>query len=189
MPNLATTFALILTGLQAAIAPLAARDWSRPALLVRVWSRLSHASVRFERLFTRWREGTLPAPRPSRAGQPTTRAQKKPGVPAGPVVPGGRAWLVVMVRETAGFASQLQHLLLTNPDIADFLAACPQAGRILRPLCHMLGIPRPPALPAPPPRPPRARKAKPPTRPAKAPTSRRHLPLWEPAPLRNFVRR
>jgi hypothetical protein len=150
MPTLATRFSLILAGLRAAIAPVAARDRARTALLVLLWGRLARSATRFERLFARWREGTLPKPRPSRAGQPTTR-QPHPHLPANP------AWLVAMARETAPMASQLQHLL-AHPDITEFLAAAPQAGRILRPLCHMLGIPRPPALPPPP-------RKRPPTQP------------------------
>ncbi len=49
----------------------------------------------------------------------------------------------------------------------EFLAAAPQAGRILRPLCHMLGIALPAILqlPAPPPR----RKPVKPPRPKPAP--------------------
>ena len=123
MPTLATTFAAILAGLRAAIAPTAARDRARTALLVLIWSRLGRMATRFERLFARWRAGTLPKPRPARARQPTTQ-QPHPSIPTDP------AWLVVMVRETAPVAGQLQHLL-DHPEIADFLHAAPQAGRIL----------------------------------------------------------
>jgi hypothetical protein len=136
MPTLATCFSLILAGLRAAIAPVAARNLARTTLLVLLWGRLARMATRFERLFARWRAGTLPKPRPARAGQPTAW-QPHPHLPANP------AWLVAMVRETAPMASQLQHLL-AHPDIADFLAAAPQAGRILRPLCHMLAVPPPP---------------------------------------------
>jgi hypothetical protein len=136
MPTLATTFAAIIAGLRAAIAPLAARDRARTALLVLLWGRLARSAARFERLFARWRAGTLPRPRPARAGQ-RTRRQPHPHLPANP------AWLVAMVRETAPMATQLQHLL-AHPDMAAFLAAAPQAGRILRPLCHMLAVPPPP---------------------------------------------
>jgi hypothetical protein len=136
MPTLATCFSLILAGLRAAIAPVAARNRARTPLLVLLWGRLARSAKRFERLFARWRAGNLPKPRLSRAGQPTTW-RPHPHLRANP------AWLVAMVRETAPMASQLQHLL-AHPDIADFLAAAPQAGRILRPLCHMLGLPRPP---------------------------------------------
>jgi hypothetical protein len=161
MPTLATRFALILAGLRAAIAPVAARDRARTSLLVLLWGRLGRMATRFERLFARWREGTLPRPRPSRAGQPATW-QPHPHFPANP------AWLVAMVREATPMASQLQHLL-AHPDITEFLAAAPQAGRILRPLCHMLGLPQPPALP-------------PRTRPKAQPTGGWAQPTTAPAP-------
>jgi hypothetical protein len=45
----------------------------------------------------------------------------------------------------AGYASQLNHLL-AEPEAAALLAASPQAARILRPLCHLLGI-RPASVP------------------------------------------
>ncbi len=46
--------------------------------------------------------------------------------------------------QAAAAASQLQHLL-ADPAMADLLAAAPQAGRLLRPLCQMLGVRPPPA--------------------------------------------
>ena len=43
-------------------------------------------------------------------------------------------------------ASQLRHLL-RDAEFAAFLAAAPQAGRLLRPLCRMLGIGPDPDIP------------------------------------------
>ena len=51
------------------------------------------------------------------------------------------------------------HYFLQRDDMPAFLAAVPRAGRLLRPLCHMLGVPLPEYLKLPPrPRKPRARK-------------------------------
>jgi len=51
-----------------------------------------------------------------------------------------------MIQPTAQVAGLLE-ILIARPQMAGLLAACPQAGRILRPLCRMLGIrPFPPAL-------------------------------------------
>ncbi len=55
-----------------------------------------------------------------------------------------------LVPQTASGASQLQHLL-AEPEMAALIAAAPQMGRILRPLCRMLGVRPPPGLRAPPP--------------------------------------
>jgi hypothetical protein len=50
------------------------------------------------------------------------------------------AWLVRDVGwEAAGFGCQLRAVLET-PEMVAFLAACPQAMRVLRPVCRMLAI-------------------------------------------------
>ena len=53
--------------------------------------------------------------------------------------PSSRGWLAARVWEATAFREQLEHLLSREECVA-FLAAVPQAGRILRPLCHMLGV-------------------------------------------------
>ena len=151
MLNFITQFATILFGLRAEIAAQAARDRARTALLVLVWGRIGRMGTRLEKLFARWRANTLPnrtllKPRPSRAGESRTPREM-------PHLPTGHAWLVVIMGyDAAGRGSQLQHLL-AHPDLPEFLDAAPQAGRILRPLCRMLGVIPPPQLlrPEPPP--------------------------------------
>ncbi|MBV8402409.1 MAG: hypothetical protein JOZ17_27360, partial [Acetobacteraceae bacterium] len=59
--------------------------------------------------------------------------------------------------EVACRRSQLEHWLTTNAEAAAFIAEVPQSRRILRPLCHMLGIELPEALRLPP-RPKRKRQ-------------------------------
>ena len=47
-------------------------------------------------------------------------------------------WLIAALGwEAAGYASHLEHLL-SQPDVAAVLAACPRARRVLRPVAHML---------------------------------------------------
>ena len=139
MFTLPASFRAILTGLRAALGVVMARDHASIPLLTLIHTRIGRAITRFERLFARFRANTLPKPRKSRAGQ-TRPHQPRPR----PAVPNGRTWLVVACGyQVAGFASQLQHLLAHTPDLADFLAAAPQAARILRPLCHMLGVTAP----------------------------------------------
>jgi hypothetical protein len=96
-------------------------------------TRLRLMVNRLTALVARWRAGTLPKPRPSRAGQP-----RKPRDPPKVKLPNGQMWLVKLVQETAQIRGQLEHLL-TNEELQEFLKAVPQAGRILRPLCKMLG--------------------------------------------------
>jgi hypothetical protein len=127
-------FTLLLTELQAAIARMAARDRGVSAFLVLVWGRVARARTKLERLVALWRAGMLPAVtvRKSRAGIGRGVAHAKSAFPVGP------GWLVEHVREAGGFGSQLEHVL-TGEEARAFVAACPQAGRILRSLGWMLG--------------------------------------------------
>lgn len=125
-------FAIILTDLKTALAARAGRDRSLAALVLVVWGRLSRMAQRFERLVVRWRAGTLPKARASRAGQDYKKSDR-PRLPAGP------AWLVDYVPDVAVFGLQLEHFL-SGEECARFLAEVPQAGRIVRPLLRMLGV-------------------------------------------------
>jgi len=81
--------------------------------------------------------------------------------------------------EAAGGASQLRHLL-NEPEMAALIAASPrQTGRLLRPLCRMLGIAPPPAIAKPPPR-----ATAPAPRPATVPLSGASPPAEPPRPRR-----
>ncbi len=128
-------------------------------LLVLVWNRLTRTYQRFERLVAHWRAGTLPAPRPSRAGAIRVRKAATPRLPT------NRIWLIDLTRGPAAIAaSQLRHLM-NDAELRQFLTECPRAGRLLRPLAQMLGISlREPefALLQLPPRPRKPRPPKPP---------------------------
>ncbi|MBC7635528.1 MAG: hypothetical protein H7251_07990 [Acetobacteraceae bacterium] len=126
-------FSPLLSDLQAAIAVVAARERSLTVMLVAVWGRIAQMRTRLERLIGLWRAGMLPVPRTARAG--AARAL----VRAASVNPIAPAWLLVAVREAASTRAQLEHLL-SETECVEFLAAFPQAVRILRPLCRMLGI-------------------------------------------------
>ncbi len=132
----------ILTDLQGVIALVAARlnvrERAHAEFLLRIWTRLSRTATRFERLYQRWRDGTLPRPR---LRGPRQRATS-PATPPARRLPAGKAWVLRAVRHhnANAAASRLQYLLGNAPELAAFLAAAPQAGRLLRPLCRMLGI-------------------------------------------------
>ena len=126
-------FSTLLINLQAAIAVVSARERHLTVLLVAVWGRIGRMRTRLERLIALWRAGMLPAPRPSRAGgaRATVRASS--------IIPTTPAWLLVAVHAAGPVRAQLE-TLLSQAECAEFLAAVPQAMRILRPLCRMLGI-------------------------------------------------
>ena len=126
-------FSLLLTHLQAAIAARAARDRALTVLLVALWARIARMKARLERLVRLWRAGKLPMKRAPR--EPVARAPAQHLRIRFPTTPG---WLRRKLGyEVGAYASQLQHLL-TQEECAAFLAAVPQAGRILRPLVQML---------------------------------------------------
>jgi hypothetical protein len=60
-------------------------------------------------------------------------------------LPGHFGWLVNMLPEAAARGGDLCWLL-RRPEIQDLIFAAPQIGRILRPLCRMLGVEPPSAL-------------------------------------------
>jgi hypothetical protein len=78
-------------------------------------------------------------------------------------LPRGRGWIIRRIPEAGPSAGAL-HDLLQQPDTRDFIEAAPQAARLLRPLCHGLGIDQPAWLKLPP-RPRKPRKPRPPREP------------------------
>ena len=152
-PAAADRFALIIGGLSRAVATQH-RVGLSGLLIIAIWSRLIRIATSFAALAARVRAGTLPAPR-RRASRPaSSRPASSPPAPSGsppprpasPFLPRGFAWLIPLVpHEAAGFGSQLAHLL-TDPEMTALVSAHPGMGRILRPLCRMLGVATPPAL-------------------------------------------
>ena len=155
---------MVLRGLLAALGM-----WGlKPVLALLVYRRIGPIATRIERMLHRLRAGRLwrvldrAAPR-----LPTVRRPC-------PVAPRRFGWLVQAGGyQAAGFGSQLQAVLET-PEMAALLAASPQAGRILRPLCRALAI----DLPGPPPQPNAARAMRNPRR------RRSAAPIPEWAPFR-----
>ena len=111
---------------------------AKDALMERAYHYFAGAMKRLNHLYDKWRAGHLPKPRkprPGRTSKPTDR----------PRFPSTRAWLAsrAIANVEAGY---LHHYMTTEPDFIRFLAEVPQAGRILRPLCHALGTDLPPSI-------------------------------------------
>ena len=157
---------LILHGLRAALG-----GWGLEAQLgILIYRRVGEAAGRIERLLIRFRAGRLWR-RKQRTAVQRPSAQRR--VRAEPALPRRFGWLVrACGYRAAGFGSQLQ-TVLQSPDMAELLAAAPQAGRILRPLCRALAF----EWPTPEPKPekvktPRVRKPRPKPEPYKIPLPR-----------------
>ncbi len=133
-------FAAIIDGLCKAVAASLGRGGMTGPLIILIWSRLRRMATRFTRLAARVRAG-----KPSVARR--RPASSRPARPRPPRLPNRFAWLPGLVPPAAAYGSQLQYLLM-DPQMAALIAAAPQAGRILRPLCRMLGVRPPPILTA-----------------------------------------
>ena len=136
-----------------------------------LYNRLGRLARRFAALFARWQSNTLPTPRAQRA-----RTTPRPATPL-QHFPRAQGWLTRRMPQAAPGGGMLE-ALLHDPEMPRFIAAAPQAGRLLRPLCRALGQPLPNWLQLPP-RP----KPAPQPRPQPAP----HPPRQD-RPLPSYVR-
>jgi hypothetical protein len=133
------SLSLILADLRTAIAARAARDRALSLLLVAVFGRIARLATRLERLVALWRAGKLPVPRAAQA-----KRDRTPGSKTRFRFPTAQGWLALHMREAMPFGTQLEHYL-TDAECQAFLAAVPQAGRIVRPLLRMLVVVAAPA--------------------------------------------
>ncbi len=135
-----------------------------------LWLRLHRLSNRLTRLYERWQTNTLHTPRKPTQRPKTTPRPTPPPIPELPApgmplvaaptrLPQGHGWVIRRIPEAGPSAGQL-HDLLQQPNTQDFVQAAPQAARLLRPLCHALGVDQPAWLKLPP-RPRPARKPRP----------------------------
>jgi len=136
--------------------------------LAAIQGRLQRLGNRFFSLLDRYRAGELRVPEPA-APRPAA-AVAADGVPRARWAPDPDsrlpqvfAWLRRLLPESAVWPATALGYALQDPEVENLVAVAPQAGRILRSYCHMLGV-RPPAVLAVPPRP--RRQATPPPEPA-----------------------
>jgi hypothetical protein len=118
------------------------QNWGNAALALSAWTRLRRLLGRFAALVAVVEAGRIPAARR------TTQAAARPRLGAPAVrMPGGSGWLLRLAPalETRIGLGRVESLL-GDPELRALLAHAPQAGRILRPLCHMLGIKTPAVL-------------------------------------------
>lgn len=171
-PALAVGLGEILLALGAVIARVFLKDPRHVALITPLWSYLSRTVQRFRRVMAHVAAGTLRQPVP-RNSAPTGHRAGGVRVP----LPRARHWLVTHLRHEGAVHALYLERLLNQPEAAAIMAGCPQAQRLLRPVCHLLGI-RPPCLARP-------AKPRPPRKPAPAPrVAAGEAPAFVPAPSR-----
>ena len=138
----ADSMSVLLRNLMALIAHALLRDPRRAPLIGLLCSRLNRAGQRLTALMARIAAGHTPRP----ARKPAARPTQTPPIALRPRLPSRKAWLLHAMQanplrhEAACIASALDHLL-SQPGIADLLAAHPAAQRILNPIRHFLGLP------------------------------------------------
>jgi hypothetical protein len=166
-----------------------------------VWWYVDGLRRRFERLVERFRDGSLHPPQPRATPRaPATAPRTKPRVSL-PRTPG---WLCEHVPQFAAVYGARLRAMMDDPAVIALIDAGPQAGRVLRPMFHMLGREMPIILILPPRekinerrrqapservRPPRARPARarsaPPPKPNAAPAGVHH---FDPEPVHDTAR-
>jgi hypothetical protein len=140
-------------------------------LIVAVYARLLNINRRFQALMVQIRAGTLAEPRVRGPGEAARRKARRAELAAmdpppprkpphrelplayGPMAPLPRDFgyvLRLVPWHAAPLAGQMR-ILLGGPEMAEIIAATPRLQRVLRPLCHMLGIKTEGLIPPPPP--------------------------------------
>jgi hypothetical protein len=179
LTTLAQRYAYGFNGLCGAIAQRASENRALTAVLMLLYSRLRKTLVRLDRLAVRWQAGEEMRPR---AGKPRAKSTE----PKAPVLrlPTRQMWLTKILQPVAWQILQWSSAvtqLLDDPEVKALVAAAPQAGRLLRPLCRLFEMTVPDYL-----RLPRAPKASPKRiRKPRAPKARKERQ----GPARGFTRR
>ena len=135
-PDISGRLGRILMALAALIAHAFLHDPRHVALINPLWSYITRTARRFDRHIARLVAGKLRiyTPRPASGAAAARPARPRTRLPT------DRAWLIAAIGyRAAGYRSQLNHLL-SEPETAALIAASPQAARLLRPICHLLGI-------------------------------------------------
>ncbi len=128
-PELVRRLSVILMGLAALVAARFLRNPRLVGLIGPLWRRLTRVAGRVSRVMAR---------QPVRVR--VSRGGARDGRPAAGRLPQGRLWLVRELGwEAAGFGCQLE-ALLAEPGMRAVLDGVPGVGRILRPICRMLGV-------------------------------------------------
>lgn len=128
---------MTLEGLCRAVAGRIAGRMMAAAMIVMVWGRVRRIDREIRGLLQRFQAGrTRPVVARRSCGHGGRRGVRRVALPR------RFGWLLEMVPgEAACFASQLR-AQLAEPDMVALLAASPRAGRVLAPLCRMLGLER-----------------------------------------------
>ena len=130
-PEMARRFAMIMAGLGALVARRFLRIPHLTGFTVLLYSYLSRAVRRLHRVLTKPAKARAKRARGDRVNVARVRTV---------ALPSGRGWIVRELGwEAAAYLGYLE-ALLSEVQAQAALAGAPGAGRILRPICRMLGV-------------------------------------------------
>ena len=132
----------VIRSIRKAVGDLGLKLGLSAVLLMLVYRRLGQILGKMEQLVARFQAGKLRRRTAYPASSKTDDAPAETRMRATPVevLPRQFGWLVrQMGWQVAGYCGQLQ-TVLHRPEMIELLIASPQAIRILRPMCRMMGI-------------------------------------------------
>ena len=131
-PELARRFAWIMAGLGALIARRFLKIPHLSRFTVQLWNYLNRATRRFYRALTR---------KPAKVRATRVQGDRTDVERVRPVaLPSGRGWIVRELGWEAAAYLGAMEVLLAEVATRAALTEKPRAGRILRPICRMLGV-------------------------------------------------
>ena len=101
------------------------------------WRRMRRLNRRFAGIVAAWHAGTLPTLASPR------HARKAASAPRAPDPIRGHGWVSRNIAHAFIRAWDLEEMLENDPDLQALVAEAPQAGGVLRSLCHMLAVKQP----------------------------------------------
>jgi hypothetical protein len=140
--SLTDRFAYFIEGLRKDVAAEGPRGRVAVPLIVLVWGRLRRMVARFASVVARFRDGTLPE---AGSGRRRPARARPASLPCPADLPRRVAWVLQVIPGAACWRAGIEEML-DDPEMAAIVAGAPQIGRVLRPLCRMLGIEPVPAL-------------------------------------------
>ena len=142
--TLAGRFAMSFDLLRRLIANFGGASGPTGPFTAEIYHRIGRMGRRLANLIHRYETGTLPKPRPHR---PIVRERAaRPAPDPASHLPTRFGWMLGWVQKCIWPVGQFERMVLSDPEAQAFLAAAPQAGRILRPLFHMAGVACPASL-------------------------------------------
>jgi hypothetical protein len=139
-------FTDLIDGLSKDVEGAVPWGWVPIPLIKLLWRRLRRMAHRLASILARFHAGTLPPPGSERSHPAPARPTSAPPASPGPpplALPRRVGWITRNIIATLVRPYELAEIL-ADPDTAARVAAAPQLGRVLRPLCDMLAV-NPPA--------------------------------------------